>query len=130
MNLSMFSHSHFSPIGKTQNHVEEVDAGKKTRRRTCDSEIEADDEFGIKEPKSVSDAGFGCNIQPWELQNAKLKFRSFRHRETDSANTKSTHGNKVEPSQLAVLQRPIPQERLIECTTEIESSGRRPDAGS
>ena len=39
----------------------------------------------FKERESVSDAKFGCFIQPGELRNARSKFRSFRHREIDSA---------------------------------------------
>ena len=84
MNLSMCSCSHFSPIKKHQNLGEEVDAGKKTRRRTCGGEFESN-EFGIKERESIPDAGFGYSMQPGELWNAKLEFTSFKHREIDSA---------------------------------------------
>ena len=45
---------------------------------------------------TVADAGFGCIIEPGEVRNAKSTIRSFRHRETDSAETKPTHRNKVD----------------------------------
>ena len=43
-----------------QDHVEEAARRKTWRRRKSSGEIEADDEFGIEERKSISDAGFGC----------------------------------------------------------------------
>ena len=50
------------------------------KKKWC--EIEADDECGIEERKSVSDAGFGCIKQPCDSRNAMSEFRSFRHWET------------------------------------------------
>ena len=57
---------------KFPNHTEEVDAGKKTRRRTCGGEIEANVEFGIKERESISDAVFGCIIRLGEIVECKV----------------------------------------------------------
>ena len=117
---------------KDKNHVEEVDTGKKTRIKTCGGEFEANVEFTIEERELISDAGFGCFVQPGELWNAKLEFRSFKHQEIDSArcerkrifnfssvaskwdssskhreidgeSTKSTHRDKVDPSQFRDL---------------------------
>ena len=64
MNLSMFFCSHFFKF-KSQNDVEEVDAGKKTRRRICVGEIEAS-EFGMEqsEHESISMLDSGKSYSP------------------------------------------------------------------
>ena len=45
---------------------EEAARRKTRRRRSSGGESKANDEFGIKVRKSVSDAGFGCIQQPGE----------------------------------------------------------------
>ena len=59
--------------------------------------------------------------QVWH-QNEK---HAYRHRETDSAHFKSTHRNKIDPSQFPDLRRPIPRGSLSECTTKNESSRKK-----
>ena len=85
MNLSTFLAATSDKVKNPKTTSKKVNAGKKTRRGACGGELEANDECGFKERESVSDAGFGCFIQPGELRNARSKFRSFRHREIDSA---------------------------------------------